>query len=94
MAKPRIYVTTGAGPDVLVGLWPGAKPLRFSAGVAKTYLDTREAPDSTWELTVWDFATQRFLAGWPVEPADEHLGLLVRVVRDEITLLNVEHEVP
>lgn len=93
MAKPRIYVTTGAGPDVLVGLWPGAEPLRFSPGIDRTYLDTSDAPDSTWELTVWDFATKRFLAGWHIEPGDDHLGLLVRVIRQEIALLKVEHEV-
>jgi len=93
MAKPRIYVTTGAGPDVVVGLWPGAKALRLSAGVGKTYLDTGDAPDSPWELTVWDFASKRFLASWSIDPEDEHLGLLVRVVRDEIVLLRVEGEV-
>ncbi|HLZ08863.1 MAG TPA: hypothetical protein VKT80_09770 [Chloroflexota bacterium] len=93
MSKPRIYVVTGAGPDVLVGRWPGAKPLRFPTDVTKTYLDTSDAPDTTWELTVWDFATKRFLAGWNVEPEDEHLGLLVRIIRDEIVLLNVESEV-
>jgi hypothetical protein len=94
MAKPRIHVATGAGPDVLVGLWPGAKPLRLAAGVARTYLDTSDAPDTTWRLTVWDLATRRFRAGWEVEPGDEHLGMLVRVVREEIALLTVEGEAP
>jgi hypothetical protein len=88
----RIYVASGDGPDVLVVPWPGSPPVRVPAGSPKTYLDLTGAPAEPWELTVWDTETKAFLASWEVGPGDGHLGLLVRMVGDEIVLIEVEAE--